>query len=96
MDIGDEVLVSGDPKGKRMRPALATKHEGPFRLTGMTEKGLATIATEKSVKTINVSRLRPYNRPASKFHFPFFYQTQFFNALIFQINPNRASYKCPQ
>ncbi len=42
---------------------LQDLHQGPFTLTSLTEKGVASVAMSGKIQKVNVSQLRPYFRP---------------------------------
>uniref|UniRef100_A0A3B3D8I4 Gypsy retrotransposon integrase-like protein 1 n=1 Tax=Oryzias melastigma TaxID=30732 RepID=A0A3B3D8I4_ORYME len=62
---GDEVLLSGDPKRRRTGDGLNNKHKGPYTVSSITPKGVATIIKGPTVQKVNVSRLRNYHRSAA-------------------------------
>lgn len=60
---GDEVLI-GEPKKKvKKGNCLQDLHQGPFTLTSLTEKGVASVAMLGKIQKVNVAQLRPYFRP---------------------------------
>lgn len=66
VQVGDNVLLSGDPKRKRTEDALSTIHLGPYTVAGITAKGVATIVKGSTSQRVNLSRLRNYHRSKSK------------------------------
>lgn len=63
VEVGDEVLI-GEPKKKvKKGNCLQDLHQGPFTLTYLTEKGVASVAMSGKIQKVNVSQLRPYFRP---------------------------------
>ncbi|CAM4573284.1 unnamed protein product [Leuciscus chuanchicus] len=65
---GDEVLI-GEPKKKvKKGNCLQDLHQGPFTLTSLTEKGVASVAMLGKIQKVNVAQLRPYFRPQGHSH----------------------------
>ncbi|CAM4619203.1 unnamed protein product [Leuciscus chuanchicus] len=65
---GDEVLI-GEPKKKvKKGNCLQDLHQGPFTLTSLTEKGVASVAMLGKIQKLNVAQLRPYFRPQGHSH----------------------------
>uniref|UniRef100_A0A9J7Y9Q2 Uncharacterized protein n=1 Tax=Cyprinus carpio carpio TaxID=630221 RepID=A0A9J7Y9Q2_CYPCA len=65
---GDEVLI-GEPKKKvKKGNCLQDLHQGPFTLTSLTEKGVASVAMLGKIQKVNVAQLRPYFRPQDHSH----------------------------
>ncbi|KAJ8352213.1 hypothetical protein SKAU_G00236890 [Synaphobranchus kaupii] len=63
LNVGDEVLISQDPKKHRLREGLADLHRGPFTVRSISSKGLATVVKDGGrLEKLNLSRLRPYHR----------------------------------
>ncbi|KAJ8358658.1 hypothetical protein SKAU_G00151830 [Synaphobranchus kaupii] len=63
LNVGDEVLISQDPKKHRLREGLADLHRGPFTVRSVSSKGLATVVKDRGrLEKLNLSRLRPYHR----------------------------------
>lgn len=86
VNLGEEVLISENPMKKRA--GLATRHEGPYLLTNLSAKGVATITTgNNQKKQLNVSRLRPYYRPGqtTESKFPLSYIKMLFLILFSQV-----------
>lgn len=65
VNVGEEVLISKNPMTKK--EGLASHHDGPYVVTNISAKGVATVKTgNNSRKQLNVKRLRPYHRLESK------------------------------
>ncbi|KAG7471321.1 hypothetical protein MATL_G00123340 [Megalops atlanticus] len=63
LEAGDEVLIGGDPKKRRVGDTRQNRHQGPFTLTTVSTKGVAIVRKgDGKLQTLNVSRLRPYYR----------------------------------
>ncbi|KAL3977890.1 ubiquitin-conjugating enzyme E2 D [Sarotherodon galilaeus] len=62
VQAGDDVLLSGDPKRRRIGDALLSQHQGPYTVASITPKGVATIVKGATCQKVNVSRLRNYHR----------------------------------
>ncbi|KAG2457152.1 ICOSL protein, partial [Polypterus senegalus] len=61
VNIGDSVLVSENPKKQCLKPSLASRHQGPFTVSSISSKGVATVLKDDGKHhQLNVSRLRPY------------------------------------
>ncbi|XP_059362248.1 uncharacterized protein LOC132101366 [Carassius carassius] len=68
LKAGDEVLI-GEPKKKvKKGNCLQDLHQGPFTLTSLTEKGVASVAMLGKIQKVNVAQLRPYFRPQDHGH----------------------------
>ncbi|KAM4536825.1 uncharacterized protein PAE49_021270 [Odontesthes bonariensis] len=64
--VGDQVLVSQNPRNKTLTEGLSARHRGPYTVVGLSGKGVATITTEKGTRQKhNISRLKPYHRVES-------------------------------
>lgn len=67
ISVGQEVLLSNNPKQKSLTPSLAARHSGPYTVANLSSKGVATIVSSKGTRhKQNVARLRPYHRPEGK------------------------------
>ncbi|KAM8854563.1 uncharacterized protein ACB058_010651 [Synchiropus picturatus] len=63
VNVGDDVLVSGSPKDRFRSAAMSSQHEGPFTVTSISSKGVATVRkSDGRHRTLNIKRLRPYRR----------------------------------
>lgn len=60
--VGDEVLIAEPPKKVRKGNCLEDLHQGPFTLTSLTEKGVASVTVSGKEQKLNIARLRPYFR----------------------------------
>ncbi|KAL2098446.1 hypothetical protein ACEWY4_007653 [Coilia grayii] len=63
LEAGDDVLIGETPLERKKGNSLQNKHKGPFTLTSVTNKGVATVRVEGKIQKMNVSHLRPYLRP---------------------------------
>lgn len=62
VQAGYEVLLSGDPKKRKTGDTLTSQHQGPYSVSSISSKGVATIVKGSACKRVNVSRLRRYYR----------------------------------
>nr|XP_055075105.1 uncharacterized protein LOC129454568 [Misgurnus anguillicaudatus] len=65
---GDEVLIGELKKKVRKGNCLQDLHQGPFTITSLTEKGVASVAMLGKKQKVNVAQLRPYFRPQDHSH----------------------------
>ncbi len=62
VQAGDDVLLSRDPKKRRTGDTFTSQHQGPYTVSSISSKGVATIDKGSACQRVNVSRLRTYYR----------------------------------
>lgn len=61
--VGDEVLKANNRKEGRKSGKLESNWSGPFYISSISEKGVATLTTMKGLQlkqSVNVSQLKPF------------------------------------